>query len=222
LLALIHKVNVVEVNEQDIAPFMPVIEKEFADMSKQEILKRFASIEFNRFLDYYKNAKDLNAREDRNHERKFVREESLSRNGDRIFINLGKMDEVMVPQLLELIDRTAGIKGKEIGNIKLKGAYSFFEIDPKLTPKVLNSFKGIEYKGRQVRVEVKNEDDDSYSDRGKPVENYSGRRDNHGDKKERFSSSHNPEKASITKERYGSSREKFGEKRKRERFIRKK
>ena len=172
LLALIHKVHNVAVNEQDIAPFMSRIEEEFIDMSKQEILKRFASIEFNRFLDYYKDAKDLNIREGQDRDRNFTREDALSRNGDRIFINLGKMDDVMVPQLLELIDSTAGIRGKEIGNIKLKGAYSFFEIDPRHTSKVLQAFKGIEYNGRKVRVEVQNEKRDSYSSEEKSGRRY--------------------------------------------------
>ncbi len=50
-----------QVNEQQIEQYIPRIMDEFKDMSKEEIIKRFASLEFNRFLDYYKNAPDLNA-----------------------------------------------------------------------------------------------------------------------------------------------------------------
>src|SRR5476651_2353633 len=61
LFAIVHKVHNVEVNEQQIEQYIPRIMDELKDMSKEEFIKRFASIEFNRFLDYYKNAPDLNA-----------------------------------------------------------------------------------------------------------------------------------------------------------------
>jgi len=214
-LALIHKVHNIEVNENDITQFMPVMETEFADMSKEEILKRFASIEFNRFLDYYKNAKDLNVSGERggDRERRFDREDSISRNGDRMFINLGKMDGVMVPQLLELIDHICGIKGKEIGNIRLKGAYSVFEVDPKHTAKVVNAFKGTEYKGRQVRVEVQNDERDSSEPRERSGERYRENKPRTGSSRERHGGGRN---------RYGGDKEKFGGSGRRERIYKKK
>ncbi len=60
LLALIHRAKEVEVNEVQIAPFMDQINTEFEEMSKEDVIKRFASMEFNRFLEYYKGARDLN------------------------------------------------------------------------------------------------------------------------------------------------------------------
>src|ERR1700742_5099438 len=64
LFALVHKVHNVEVNEQQIEQYLPRIMEEFKDLTKEELVKRFASIEFNRFLDYYKNAPDLNVQFD--------------------------------------------------------------------------------------------------------------------------------------------------------------
>src|SRR6201985_1380852 len=64
LFALVHKVHNVEVNEQQIEVYIPRIMDEFAELSKEDIIKRFASLEFNRFLDYYKNAPDLNVQFD--------------------------------------------------------------------------------------------------------------------------------------------------------------
>ncbi len=56
-----RKVHAVKVNEDEIAEFLPAVYEELKDLTKQELIKRFASIEFNRFLDYYRNAPDLNA-----------------------------------------------------------------------------------------------------------------------------------------------------------------
>src|SRR6186713_144071 len=104
LLALMHKVHEVKVNDSEIAEFLPAVEAELKDLSKQELIKRFASIEFNRFLDYYRNAPDLNSegrRTDSGGEERYS-------NGSRFFINLGKMDGLDVAKLIELIDDYAG------------------------------------------------------------------------------------------------------------------
>jgi ATP-dependent RNA helicase DeaD len=61
LLALMHKVHEVKVNEKEIAEFLPAVYEELKDLTKDELIKRFASIEFNRFLEYYRNAPDLNS-----------------------------------------------------------------------------------------------------------------------------------------------------------------
>lgn len=148
LLALMHKVHEVKVNEDEIGEFLPQVFEELKDLSKEDLIKRFASIEFNRFLDYYRNAPDLNAEAGRGQ----VGSERYA-SGSRIFINVGKMDGVDVSRLIEIIDDYAGITKKDIGRIDLKGAYSFFEVDPSRVNEVLKGLNGITYKGRQVRVE---------------------------------------------------------------------
>ncbi len=149
LLSLMHKVHEVKVNEAEIGEFLPQVFEEFKDLSREDLIKRFASIEFNRFLDYYRNAPDLNADATRG-----AGGSDSYRSGTRIFINVGKMDGVDVSRLIELIDDYAGISKKNIGRIDLKGAYSFFEVDPSMAEDALNGLNGITYKGRQVRVEV--------------------------------------------------------------------
>ncbi len=149
LLSLMHKVREVKVNEAEIGEFLPQVFEEFKDLSKEDLIKRFASLEFNRFLDYYRNAPDLNA----DATRAAGGSESY-RSGTRIFINVGKMDGVDVSRLIGLIDDYAGISKKDIGRIDLKGAYSFFEVDPSRAEDALKGLSGITYKGRQIRVEV--------------------------------------------------------------------
>jgi len=149
LLALMHKVREVKVNEAEIGAFLPAVYEELKDLSKDDLIKRFASTEFNRFLDYYRNAPDLNQDDRRGGD---TGDRSIS--GSRFFINLGKMDGFEKGNLLAFLDDTCGVDGRSVGRIELKGAYSFFEVEKEKTDAILNGLKGVEYKGRQVRVEV--------------------------------------------------------------------
>jgi ATP-dependent RNA helicase DeaD len=198
LLALMHKVHEVKVNEDEIAEFLPSVFEELKDLSKEELIKRFASIEFNRFLDYYRNAPDLNV----DAQRSGGGSERYA-SGSRFFINVGKMDGVDVSRLLELIDDYASVGKSDIGKIDLKGAYSFFEVDQSKVDDIMKGLNGINYKGRQVRVELTEKKDgegsggsrrsSSSSSRSRSGErsgkSSSGKRDNKRDnKRERFSS----------------------------------
>lgn len=153
LLALMHRIHEVKVNEDEISEFLPQVHEELKDLSREELIKRFASIEFNRFLDYYRNAPDLNSDASRGGSGS-----DRYSSGSRFFINVGKMDGVDVARLIEIIDDYAGISKKDIGKIDLKGAYSFFEVEPARTDDVMKGLNGITYKGRQVRVELTDKD----------------------------------------------------------------
>jgi ATP-dependent RNA helicase DeaD len=150
LLALMHKVREVKVNEDEISEFLPAVYEELNDLTKQELIKRFASIEFNRFLDYYRNAPDLN-QDDR---KSIGGEGDRYVTGSRFFINLGKMDGLDPGNMLGFIEDVSGVGRKFIGKMELKGAYSFFEVEKEKAEMLLNEFKGVEYKGRQVRIEI--------------------------------------------------------------------
>lgn len=149
LLSLMHRVREVKINDDEIGEFLPAVYDELKDLSKEDIIKRFASIEFNRFLDYYRNAPDLNI----DAQRGGAGSERYP-SGSRFFINVGKMDGVDVSRLLELIDDYAGVGKKDIGRIDLKGAYSFFEVDNSRAEDIIKGLSGITHKGRQVRVEL--------------------------------------------------------------------
>jgi ATP-dependent RNA helicase DeaD len=151
LLAFTHKMRQVSVKEEEIAEFLPEVYAELKDLTKDELIKRFASIEFNRFLDYYRNAPDLNSNTKEGGTDRFV-------TGTRFFINLGKMDGLDKSSLLELLDEYSGVGGKFVGKIDLKGAYSFFEIEKEKADDILKGFTGVEFDGRQVRVEVTGKD----------------------------------------------------------------
>ena len=167
LFSIVHKIHDVQVNEQQIEQYLPRIMEEFKDLSKEDFIKRFASIEFNRFLDYYKNAPDLNAPvEDGRFDReRGERGERQSRGGEgagkseytRLFINLGSVDEFNRGDLLGYICTQSKITGRTVGKIDVKGVYSFFEVPNADVEKVMTGFKGADFKGREVRIEISGE-----------------------------------------------------------------
>ena len=201
LFALVHKVHNVEVNEQQIEQYIPRIMDEFNDMSKEEIIKRFASLEFNRFLDYYKNAPDLNApvEENRRDGEKFNRT-GMRSDFTRLFINLGSVDGFTRGDLLGYICNNTKISGKTVGKIDVKGVYSFFEVSNDDVQKVQNGFKGTDFHGREVRIEISGE---SSNERRGGASNYKKSRTDGSDRREggfRNGSSHNGDR----RERNGS------------------
>ncbi|HEX8061347.1 MAG TPA: DEAD/DEAH box helicase [Cyclobacteriaceae bacterium] len=177
LLNLVHRLRQVQVVEEEISEFLPSVYNELLDLSKEDIIKRFTSLEFNHLLDYYRGAPDLN-QAGKSSEGDYGAERFTT--GERMFINLGKMDGLDKGRLLSLVCDRSGVKGKDIGKIDVKGAYSFFEVDQNVSEVVRQHLHGFEYKGRIVRIEVT-------GDRSEPVErkerrekkprSYSGKKD---------------------------------------------
>src|SRR4051812_22863857 len=163
LFSIVHKVHNVTVNEEQIEQYLPRIIEEFKDVSKEDFIKRFASIEFNRFLDYYKNAPDLNAGVEEGRRDRDDRGERGDRASGgksaytRLFINLGSVDEFNRGDLLGYICNTTKISGRTVGKIDVKGVYSFFEVPHEDVEKVMTAYAGAEFKGRPVRIEVSGE-----------------------------------------------------------------
>ena len=159
LFALIDKMNKVEVNEKEISKYLPKVMEMFEGMSKEDIIKRFVSAEFNRFIEYYRNSGDLNdtrsPRESRGEGRSGNYENSSGFK--RFFINVGVLDDINKGALLRNICDAANIDSKDIGRIDVKREFSFFEVKDEHVDKVFNGMKGREIDGRTVRVELAGE-----------------------------------------------------------------
>lgn len=161
LFEMVNKVKSVNVKEEHIAPYLPRILDELEDLSKEDIIKRFVSLEFDRFLDSYKGAKDLNVdasslRGDRDggRERGYGRSESGAEPGyTRLFVNVGSVDDFTRGDLLGYICETTQISGKSVGKIDLKGVFSFFEVENAVVDQVYEGFKTAQYNNREVRIE---------------------------------------------------------------------
>jgi ATP-dependent RNA helicase DeaD len=128
LLHLVNKLHNVTVNEKEIESFLPKIYDELADLSKEEVIKRFVSEEFNRFLNYYQNQPDL--------------EEGASRGENnrtsRFFINLGELDGLNRQSLKDLLMDFSGLEGRMLFNIEVKSSFAFFETETQFAEKFLN------------------------------------------------------------------------------------
>jgi len=158
LFGLVHKVHNVTVNEEQIEPYLERIFEEFASMTKEEIIKRFASLEFNQFLEYYQDAPDLNVKEERRSAEGGERRASGGKF-TRLFINLGSVDDFTRGDMLRYLCDTSGVRGNKIGRIDLKGVYSFFEVENDVVEKFQQTFKKAEYNGRSVRIEMSQDGD---------------------------------------------------------------
>jgi ATP-dependent RNA helicase DeaD len=161
LESMIEKVKETKVNEKEIAPFIPHILEDFADLSKEEVIKKFVSAEFNRFLDYYNKAGDLNAKlsdkagdGDRGKGRdRGGRSRGGDENKQRFFVSLGEKDGLNPGGLLRVICDATGLKSDTIGRIDIMPAFSFFDADKTDADKILRDVKGAEFEGKTMNVE---------------------------------------------------------------------
>ncbi len=189
LFNLIDKVEWVEVDESTIESYLDVIYKKLAWLPREELIKRFVSVEFNRFLSYYKNAPDLNIQVQKPREKNTKRS---NMNFTRFFINLGSKHRLSIIDLISLINKQTGDQSIEIGKIEVLNNFSFFEIDKAYEDLILSSFKNVKRDGVKVNVEVSKN----------PAKNMKG------DKEE--SDSKKGERKSSRKERSGKNRKEFG------------
>ncbi len=148
LFYLVQRIHDTQVDEQSIAGYMPKIYEELKDLTKEEIIKRFVSTEFNRFSQYYKNAPDLT------HENGDAHGGTRERPGVvRLFVSLGEMDELNRHSLKDFICQTADIGQDGITWVDVKKSFSFIEVKTELAEKAIAAFKGQSYRGRPIRIE---------------------------------------------------------------------
>lgn len=147
--------------------YVPMLEEKFADMSKEEVLKRVAAMEFDRFLKYYENAEDLNIREERRVRRDgreqggrdqgrrrdtAGREFAGNGNYQRLFVNLGTKDGFYKASFLQFILDMSDLKKDVLGRIDMKEMNSWIEIDKNAAGKMIKSIDGKTFKGRRIRM----------------------------------------------------------------------
>lgn len=148
LFSLIEKVKDVAVNDAQIEGYLDGIYKKLEGIDREELIRRFVSIEFNQFLSYYEDAPDLNGDDSK------VKRRGNEENFTRFYINLGKMDKLNPARLIGFINENLQKRDVEIGQIEILKNFSFFEIDNAYADKVLSSFRDTEFEGRGVIVEV--------------------------------------------------------------------
>jgi len=158
LMHLIDKVQNAEVNTSQIEEFLPSIYEKLEGLDREQLIQKFVSLEFNTFLAYYENAKDLNnLASSRGDDRDSGgRGRPRDENMTRFFINLGRKDDLNPARLIGLINEQRITDNIEIGAIDILDTFSFFELDKNFEGQTLSAFEenDPEFNGRGVNIEI--------------------------------------------------------------------
>lgn len=153
LFKMVDKVCNIEVNEKQIGKYLGLIDKKFENMSRDELIKRFISVEFNRFIENYQDAIDLNSGVHSD-----ISPRDSRRNADpsmrfaRFNINIGRNTGLDIKDLLRFLNNSRDLKSVEIGNIDIQKNYTLFEVDEKFQDAVLDYFKNTELNGLNIKI----------------------------------------------------------------------
>ena len=171
LMSMIDKVMAIETIDNQIKDFLPAIMLRLQSLDREELIKRFVSTEFNRFLNYYKGAADINIydKDKKGKGRKQDEKKGSSRrSGDdkfdkrsrktrftKFFITVGEKDGLTKMKLMDVINSSDLLAGAEIGKIEILTGHTFFEVDSDVQEKVIRVFKNRRFMGKRLKIEVK-------------------------------------------------------------------
>ncbi|MCK9164033.1 MAG: DEAD/DEAH box helicase [Bacteroidales bacterium] len=194
LFNMIDKVENVDVNYAEIETFLPDIMTKLEGMDKEELIRKFVSLEFNRFLEYYRGAPDLNVdesrgsrdrddrggRDDRGRGRdRGDRDRGDRDRGDRgdrdggykdgnfqrLFISIGHKDKVVPQRIIGMINDFTQDRDIEIGKIDILDNFSYIEVGADKANIVIEAFKDQFVQGRPITVEIAQPRNSSSRDR---------------------------------------------------------
>ena len=163
----IDKLLKADISHGEYETYIPLLQEKFAAMPKEEVLQRVAALEFDRFLQYYENAADLNARDDRRAERSSVsrdtasgdrrgrerdRDRSSGGNYKKLFINLGTKDGFYKASFLQFILDLSDLNKEVLGRIDMKDMNSWVEVDNNAAQQMIRAIDGKKFKGRKIRM----------------------------------------------------------------------
>ncbi len=176
--SFMEKLLKTDISHGDYETYVPMLEEKFKDIGKEEVLKRVAATEFDRFLKYYENAEDLNIREERRERR--VRTEYINIDKDsrrretrkeygggnntrygeqfsqgnftKLFVNLGTKDGFYKASFLQFILDMSDLRKEVLGRIDMKEMNSWVEIEPKSAIQMIQAIDGKKFKGRRIRM----------------------------------------------------------------------
>ncbi|HER40745.1 MAG TPA: DEAD/DEAH box helicase, partial [Salinimicrobium catena] len=146
LFHLANDIKKTEINHE-IDRYLPSINDMFEGLTKEELLKKFFSVEFTRFFNYYNNAQDLNAK---------AAGDTYVDDSDstRFFINVGAKDDFDWMSLKDFLKATLDLGRDDVNRVEVKDSFSFFNVDSSKTNEVLAIFENFQLHGRHINVEV--------------------------------------------------------------------
>ncbi|MGB2472408.1 MAG: DEAD/DEAH box helicase, partial [Flavobacteriaceae bacterium] len=149
LKALAHKIHDTEINHE-IDPYLEEINLLFEDSSKEELIKKFFSVEFTRFFNYYKKAKNLNSPSGKDS----FSEKNQEDQSARFFINIGKKDGYDWMSMKDFLRDALQLGQDDVFKVDVKDSFSFFNTETVNMPKVLEFFSDFKHNGRYINVEI--------------------------------------------------------------------
>jgi ATP-dependent RNA helicase DeaD len=162
----IEKLLKADISHGEYETYLPLLKEKFALVDKEEIMQRVAALEFDRFLQYYENAADLNMRQDTRRER-ISPDRSSNSGGDRerrperssgggqykrLFVNLGTKDGFYKASFLQFILDMSDLKKEVLGKIDMKDMNSWIEIEAPAANTMIKALDGKKFKGRAIRM----------------------------------------------------------------------
>ncbi len=196
LYKVIDDIEKVEVDEDEIAPFLPEVFRKFDLMEKEDIIKRMVSMEFNTFLNYYKNAPEIEVPTEGRKSKDGADKKGRGSRGERsrsaeagyarLFINLGKKDGISPRAFMGFVNRVCKGTKLDLGRIDLMTNFSFFEVPESQAKTAISMLSGEEYDGRKVNVEL-TDNKESKGSRGSRESKESKGRDSRDSRKSRES-----------------------------------
>jgi len=168
LYNLADRLERVEVNEEEINRYLPGVIKKLSWLSTEDLLKRVLSLEFNRLLNYYKDAPNIDfidekpAKEKKGKERQ-TKEHPTDREKDRrtaergmarIYVNLGKADGFFAGNVIDMLNKNVEGRRVDVGRIDLLPSYSLFDVKKADAKRVVAALKGLEFFGKRIFSEI--------------------------------------------------------------------
>lgn len=201
LYALIDKIENIEINEEQIQSFLPLINKKLNWLDRDELLKRFVSVEFNHYLEYYRGSEDINVALETRKDRQ-QRSSQQQQQFSRFFLNIGTKQNLKIPNIIGLINDYTRCKDIAIGKIEMLRNMSFVEIEKQYEDKILNSFKNATYAGIPLVMELAKPKGDEDKSRDRKRE-YNKKESRYGNDKS-YNKSDNKNKKNKYKKQYHS------------------
>lgn len=149
LFNLVDRVEKIEVDETQIEPFLQAIYNKLEWLSREDLIKHFVSVEFNRFLNYYKNTPDLNVAHPEEERKRTPKDQFMT-----FRISVGFDDGINPPRLIGFINEQTKTRNIEVGRIEIGRTNSFFEIDKNFKDLLLKSFNDAYFEGVKVSVKI--------------------------------------------------------------------
>jgi ATP-dependent RNA helicase DeaD len=162
LLHLANKIKDTEV-DHEIDNYLPAINSVLEGLSKEELIKKMVSVEFNRFINYYKKTRDISSQSSGSERRERDDRDGAPRENNnggatRYFVNIGSRDNFDWMSLKDYLKETLDLGRDDVFKVDVKEGFSFFNTDPEHTDKVMEILNNVQLEGRRINVEISKND----------------------------------------------------------------